>query len=258
MPNKIVIRNNVFETNSSSMHTVVLCNRKDYASGSDFNDFIVAAKEMEECLHKAGYFVGQSAKYYPIPSFSDPDYYFGSSFQLFSNWEDKFIYLLAIPKYYKEQVALIDSVLNRIPEVDGIITSLSSDYEDTQNYFDSDRIIMPKDSLIDDSFGRVSYEGVSAIEGLVKCIRSNETFKNKTEAEIFEEIIFSNKYIIVTDSDEANNFLHAYKKGLFRDAGFEYILSYKYNDEDDVDERYTYYFNSISDYVNRYFRSSED
>lgn len=248
----IKIRLNTFETNSSSAHTFVIRDNEAWTTDAEIEEFITSVKINSEAEIPDGYI--------PNISFvSDDD--FGRGYRVLSEWYEKMSYLIAAYKYQETEFNTILEVLNeRIPGTKGIIVK-ESDY-----YFsDEDEEEVSSTPLYDneyedfDCLGSIDHQSYDVADHALAAIRKNEFYKDKSLKEIFHHIIFCNKFVIITDSDETDTFMNLYEQGFFEDTDFRFVLydNYNYNAEKDED-KYDPIFMEFNEYMHRYDNENEE
>ena len=94
--NKLKVRLNTFETNSSSAHTMVILDEPNIVGDDEINEVIEnKCKNNKDCKNKDETF------YFPI----DSSNCYGTGFEILENWEDKLNYLVAsLKSNYEEDI----------------------------------------------------------------------------------------------------------------------------------------------------------
>ena len=213
---------------------------------ADFVEAINSAQEVSEFI-KSNNWNSKTTKnrYMPIPSFTDDYFCYGHGFDLLTNWEDKFYYLIAGKHDFDSLNEIISVVTNRIPEIDGIITMLSDEAFNMDSNFEH----LDTYGAIGGSFGSIDHQSYDNVDNLFEALRKDEKYKDKSFTEIVDEIIFSRKFVIVVDSDECDRFTELYTSGMFEKAGFTKILHGEYIDLEKSYEM-TYSFVDIEEEMN--------
>lgn len=177
------IRRGVFETNSSSMHSLVVKKKSEYITEDEVKDQIYVGKDgMLHVYHK--------------------DLYFGRSpFQVLTSIEDKIFYTLASMCYYKgdkvyEEVC--DTIRSYIPEFKDIELTIEASTHSKDYY--------TKESM-DNRFGEGNYTDIGDyyvswgydIGSVDEDILSG--FLKKENISI-SEFLTNKRYIVIVDGDE--------------------------------------------------------
>ena len=72
-------------------------------------------------------------------------------------------------------------------------------------------------------------------------------------------MIFCNKFVIITDSDETDTFMNLYEKGFFKSTDFKYVLYDNWKWDDEKNESITNpIFMNFEDYMHRHDGEDEE
>lgn len=221
---KIKIRLNTFETNSSSAHTMVILDKADIAGDDEINEVVEnKCKRNRECKNKDGTF------YFPI----DSGNCYGTGFEILEDWEDKLDYLVASLKSdYEEDI--IKALQTRIPKCIGLCFQVYDKEEFLENHFEEYGNITAYNSQWNDGelYGTVDHQSTDMGENIVTYLIKQPEYKNKEISDVIADIIFSNKFIIITDSDGDSTFDTLMNMNFFEDSlkkGKIYREIYHYN-----------------------------
>lgn len=226
---KIQLRDGTFETNSSSEHTVVLRDDCSFVKSNEFVNTIKTANDLAEAFLSAGIIKEIKGHiYFPIPSFSDQYFEFGHGFEMLTTWTDKFFYLLASFRNFEDLSTLVDLLKEKIPQIDGIITQLDETAFGNDEPRFNDYPYLHTYDCIDYSFGSIDHQSHDNIHNLINALKEDEKYQKMTKKEIFEEIIFCNKFIIVVDSDSSETFYDLLDEQYFVESGFTHVLTNNY------------------------------
>ena len=72
--------------------------------------------------------------------------------------------------------------------------------------------------------GSIDHQSYDVGKQALIAIRKDPMYANMPLAEIFYNMIFCNKFVIITDSDETDTFMNLYEKGFFKSTDFKYVL----------------------------------
>ena len=219
----ISVRKNVFETNSSSMHTIAICKDK-----TEFNPIDISEEEIA---------VIDGKRYLKV---IHDDFY--RSFNVLQNFQDKLPYILqwAASDCGSGPYDLIDLIVDLVKEKTGLdgIYSMNNEYYqyEVADDCEEDETCLPSDAV--NAYGHVAdqYDILFSYIHLVK-----ETKEFETDREVFEYMLFSNSFLIVTDSDEVCQFDEMLDSGAFGD-NIEYVLDddYVWNENPDKETDWDY------------------
>lgn len=201
-------RLHTFETNSSSAHTMIIMNQEKITTDEEINLYISTIHK--KLKSKDGSF------YFPISVGNG----FDSTFEILYKWYEKVNYLVAsLQSEYEEDI--INALKTRIPNLKGFaLTVCDKDgfiEEHIEKYTDSLCVYDPKYND-DDLFGTVDHQSNDMAENILTCLKEQEQYKGKSNVDILAEIIFSNNFIIVTDSDGDPTFDRLFVNNFFQDA----------------------------------------
>lgn len=181
------IRRNVFETNSSSMHSLVILKRDEY-----YTD-----EEVKKC-----FYVGKNGFYKINYSFDDEGMHFGRHpFRILTTFNDKVRYTLASMCRFKN-----DEVYK---EVCDIIRSYIPEFKDFECKFEVDtysKEYYTEDQIIS-MFGEKNYIGVDeywVVWGYYLGSVDEDILTGFLEKKniTIKEFITNKKYVVVVDGDE--------------------------------------------------------
>lgn len=228
MNTTINIRNSTFETNSSSMHTVILTNDTDY--WDPVKEISSYFDSLPENIKKA--LLGGDRKYFPIPKDQlGEDYEFGRGFSIFNDWREKIAYCLSL--LTNNDISDFLKVLNyKLPEdirVDGIAVGLSEYYSDVIKNIGNGFIFNTSlETLSEECGAYVDHQSITNIDNLMKGMKKLKRYKHMTDGELIYEIIFSKRIAIVEDSDETNTLERYILSHVIDPERIDYILQEKY------------------------------
>lgn len=217
--NKIKVRLNTFETNSSSAHTMVILDEPDIVGDDEINEIINSCCKK----NKDGTF------YFPIESSNC----YGTGFEILENWEEKLEYLVASLKSdYEEDI--VKALQTRIPRCTGLCFQVYNREEFLEDHFEKHGNITVYDSQWNDSelYGTIDHQSTDMGENIVTYLVKQPEYKNKEISDVIADIIFSNKFVIITDSDCNSTFDTLMKMNFFKDSlkkGKIYRENYHYN-----------------------------
>ena len=246
MKRKVVMRQAIFETNSSSMHTFAISNASDYTKDREINQYLRQFSDEELLKEEDGSF------YLPLNSdyknySTEYENSFEKDFQILDKWIDKLRYCAA---YYgiNEIETLINVIQKRLPLCKGLIASY--DYISFQiNDEDSLNLDAPfYPQYLEDYFGTIDHQSFSNITEALCAMNDMPEYSNMNEEEKIYEIIFSNKILIVIDSDETCTLDNYIRENIIDSTKFEKILSCSYKDDENI---FIYKFTSVEDYLKR-------
>lgn len=222
--NKIKVRLNTFETNSSSAHTMVILDEPNIVGDDEINEVIEnKCKNNKDCKNKDGTF------YFPI----DSDNCYGTGFEILDDWEDKLEYLVASLKSdYEEDI--VKALQTRIPKCIGLCFQEYNRKEFLEEHFEEHGNIVVYNSQWNDGelYGTVDHQSTDMGENIVTYLIKHPEYKNKGISAVIADIIFSNKFVIVTDGDCGSTFDTLMKMNFFKDSlkkGKIYRENYHYN-----------------------------
>lgn len=230
------IRYGTFETNSSSAHTFVLRSNENYVTDEEIE--LYKRDVMED--HAYG-------NYLPIARSFNGDMDFGRGFEILAEWHEKLAYLFAAFQGDENSKIVVDVVKKRLG-VDGVLIY------DNDTSDDEDDINLP---LYEnqweemDCFGSIDHESYDCYSHAIEAIRKHEHYKDMSIEEIVYEMIFCNKFVIVTDSDESWTFEKLAAQSFFKDAGFTHILHEEFVYRDDGNYHYISTFKTFEDYMKK-------
>lgn len=244
------IRFNTFETNSSSAHTLILRDNNAWVSDADIEEHIAAAKDACKTIPD---------NYIPTDSFFGSDDY-GRGYSMLLEWHEKFSYLVASFKYEREEFnAIIEALKMRIPNTKGIVVlDQYTDYEEEEE--ENTRTPFYSDSYDDFAcMGSIDHQSYDTGKEALIAIRKDPMYANMSLAEIFYNMIFCNKFVIITDSDETDTFMNLYEKGFFKSTDFKYVLYDNWKWDKETNESTTDpIFMNFEDYMHRHDGEDEE
>jgi len=218
----ISVRKNVFETNSSSMHTVAICKDK-----TEFDPLDISEDEIE---------VIDGKRYLRVVH---DEFY--RSFNVLQCFQDKLPYILqwAASDCGDGPYDLIDLIVDLVKERTGLdgIYSINNEYYEYEIAEDcEDGTCISTDTT--NAYGHVA-DQYDVLFSYIHLVKENKQFK--TDREVFEYMLFSNSFIIVTDSDEVCQFDDMLDSGAFGD-NIEYVLddSYEWNNNSNEESDWDY------------------
>jgi len=238
---KVVIRQSAFETNSSSSHTVVLTTKNDWTTKGEivdyFNNLDINEETRSLITTKDGF-------YLPIGPITDKNdeiviraELFGHQLSAISTWHEKLQYIIATYATNIEKLTAISNALhNYCPDIIGICANspeddwnggllhIKVDPDETSNevyfadYFNWDDF---------GPFGEVDHQSTDNIDNLINTLRKVRKYAKASFEDLITMIIFSNKFVIVTDTDSnsiSESFESFRRSGYFEALGFDQIL----------------------------------
>lgn len=245
------IRFNTFETNSSSAHTFVLRDNNTWTTDEEISEYIESVYEnMDNKLPKG---------YVPTTSFFGDNEY-GRGYCLLSNWYDKMSYMIAMFGRYPEKLSDIKSALKeRIPNMVGIIVK-DTGYDDDDMNLDVNKTPYYEENWSDfECFGSIDHQSTDVGDQFLDAMKKEELYKNMSFKEICYHVIFCNKFVIITDSDETDTFMNMYEQGFFKNTDFKYVLydNYQYDPKTNESSCDPIFMN-FEDYMHRYDKEEDD
>lgn len=201
----ITIRKNVFETNSSSMHTLAISNNPKKFTKEDLTEDDIIEFEGKKYI-KVCY-----------------DQFY-RNFNMLDTFMIKLPYVIQWacqydgssrginkdPKNTESYVDLITDLIKEKLEVDGICS------------VDNEEIFVDEENCAAEEhpFGTVS-DQFDVLENGIELLKIKEKFE--TAKDLFEYILFSDEFIIVTDSDEVCEFEEIVENGCLNNS-IKYVL----------------------------------
>lgn len=223
----IKVRLNSFETNSSSMHTVILVDNEGYT------DPTTAINEYLDSMNSERVYDENGAVYLPIPrdDYGDP-YDFGRGFSININWKEKFAYIIAILGAYEiSKTGLLQLISKRSGiSIAGLCINLSK-YA-VNNVFRTEGTLTLKavdSDVLYGETGSVDHQSMDNISNCLAAMAACDKYKDMTDAEKLYEIIFSNEFAIVEDSDETDSLREYITSNILDCAKIKYILHESYD-----------------------------
>ena len=234
---KFVIRRSAFETNSSSAHTVVLTSQNEWVSQEDIrqdiDDLLIKRNDLKKRFDLAfrredgsiylplGYYISVDEN--GIPSMAPCT--FGHEFSVLTNWYEKLGYIVASFKYDLEKViAIKDVVHDYYPEITGFAFVTS---EQVNALSPNAKVFTElSDYEVYSSFGEVDHQSNDNIEQAINAIRDFDKYKDKSFEDIIREMIFCNKFAIITDSDSCDTFEDIDTSSVCQALGVDRILEF--------------------------------
>lgn len=234
-----MIRFGTFETNSSSAHTFVLRSDTNYTTDIQIQEYIDSVKENYPEIPDG---------YIPTSSYSgDGDY--GRGFAMLYEWHEKMSYILASCKYEPQKRNMIIDIIKKRTGCKGVAIPF---YPPWDRYDDEPEPSVPCYDLDDyafDGFGSVDHQSYDNVDNALSAIRKSDEYKTKTDEEIFFDMIFNNKFIIVVDSDESYHFDSMIENGMVETNLFTHILEYHSSAKDGK-----YSFDDFEEYSDKIIR----
>lgn len=229
---KIKIRKSTFETNSSSMHTIVLTKNTTHITKEDF----------EELLDKDGFFHVENSY----------DRSFGREFRILDTLEEKLYYLLA---FYG--VTSLNKLVNAIKQFSSAFKGFKV-YTTDESLFDNinDNSSATPYLRLDyydiqrDITGDIDHQSNSMIDNAIEAIRDSDDINipDRSDEGIICEILFNTKFSIVIDSDESETFSTLLNSDDWPlKDNFERVLIERWANSDGIDGKWEYKFYSPSD-----------
>lgn len=238
---EVNIRNSTFETNSSSMHTVVISNNNIYFDAKDEISQYIEKNKGRTVVHNGKLYI-------PLP---DVDKYFGRGFYIFDHWLEKLAYLMSSiidTKINREIVSLLNEFSDI--EIGGFIGDVADYYseeilEGINNPLKGDLLNSYTIGYSTESiFESIDHQSLENMENCIKAL--GEDLKIKSMRDRLYEILFSKKLLIVEDSDESCYLESFLLDNTINSSQLKYILSYM-GDYDDT----TYKFIDVDAYLER-------
>lgn len=241
----VKIRLNTFETNSSSMHTVIIIKKSDYTDiNLALNEYIKSIPEDAKTYSSDG------GIYLPVPrdEYGDP-YNFGRGFGIFTSWKEKFAYVLASLQGDADKINSLVNMLRNKSNINiaGICIILSNYGSD--ELFESERhpsMLVPVHRyILWGEYGDIDHQ---SLDNLSNCLEAMSNANMSVEEKLYE-IIFSNKIAIVEDSDETDTLTEYIAANILDCSKIEKVLMHSYVNGYDKPAVAT--FESIESYINR-------
>lgn len=194
---KIKIRKGMFETNSSSAHTICITGN---TGETDPNK--------DELLESHKSKPDANGNFYLTVDSDSNEYDFGQDLAILDSWYDKLAYTIAIYNTTSKLLNLnvvVDILKDEIPGCIGI--EFLGSYADIEMDIDTDVAVT---SLMSNSWDNgihivVDHQSTDLYDNFFDAYRSK--FPDATEKEILKKIIFSNDIMILTCSD-ADDFIY--------------------------------------------------
>jgi len=217
---KIKIRKDIYETNSSSMHTVVLTKK--------VNEYVTPEEIRNELKEKQSEFVDFVDK--KKTNIDTDEFYikcetdsFGREFRLLTTWYEKLIYVIANIRELGDADTIGSVIKDYLqPNCKGIEV-LKYDYYLTQT-LDGSCPSVDRDAEYD-LFGSIDHQSYDNLNNAI------EALKDGTKEERIKKIIFSNEVVIVVDGDESYAFEELLTGGFFAKDTFTKILHETYDNK---------------------------
>lgn len=203
----INFRKGTFETNSSSAHSIIISKNHEF----------VDPNEVKKELLKGGMLYIESTC-------------FDENFELLTNWKEKLAYVAADIKDDENKLyELVKMLESYCPSVKGIC----SDFPYNDSIYDNDNMDIPvydgSDNIIGSIFGVVNHQSRHYLtESIDQCLLKQPEYNNDIKS-VFKDIVFSNRFIIVIDSDSCNTILDVLKEGLLDEMKVDKILKVSYD-----------------------------
>lgn len=244
----VVMRGAMFETNSSSMHTFILTNFSDYTTDAEIKKYLSEFSKEELCVDDNGNFYLPLTEDYTRKSTTYEDTY-GQEFAIYDSWIDKLRYCAASLNVGSVH-SLISAIQKRLPKCKGLIAS----FESLSYDMDEEESLSPSTpyypEYMDNPFGNVDHQSLDNVLTAINSMSNVEKYKDMDFVEKMYEIIFSNKIVIITDSDCSSTLSHYIAENIIDSSKIEMVLSYA--DDDSDEEKYTYKFISTEEYLKQY------
>lgn len=156
---------------------------------------------------------------------------------MLDSWYTKLQYLIAYYKYDVEKIIELSKIVNeRYPKIIGFATQMA-EIEDEHVYC--------MDWHYDEMFGDVDHQSMDNIDNLIKAMRASDEYKSLSTKKILQKIIFSNEFVIVTDSDEEYTLKSWFRNGILEKRNIKKILNYVSKDKG---KTYSYILEDIENY----------
>jgi len=223
---KLNIRLSSFETNSSSMHTVVLINDNEYHDAKKVIRKYVSKNDLLKNNIRQS-----DGVYIPVPkdTFGD-SYSFGRGFAIYTDWIEKFAYVLA-----SSDLEMIKSIINMLnmysnEKILGFVSHLTQfEYEDVEisyKHFGKETSLKPVRGFNPYfcAYGTVDHQSTGTLQECIAAMKKTDTYKNMNIEELLYEIIFSKRIGIVEDSDEEYRLDEYISSGLLNANSIQYIM----------------------------------
>lgn len=224
----IKIRLNTFETNSSSMHTVIIIKQSDYT------DVNLALNEYIESIPEgARTYSSDGGIYLPVPKDEYGDSYdFGRGFGIFTDWKEKFAYVLAsIQGDNNKMNSLVNMLRNKSNINIAGICIILSEYSNEQ-LFESEKysstVVPAHKDILWGEYGSVDHQSLDNLNNCLDAMNKSPEYANMSIEEKLYEIIFSNRIAIVEDSDETDSLREYIAANILDCSKIERVLTHSY------------------------------
>lgn len=206
------IRNGIFETNSSSSHTICLSGNSGWATDAEIANTL---KSHSKTIN---------GKLYITLDATNSEYDFGSDFSILDSWYEKMVYALAIYNRYVEDLYLVvKAVKKRITECHGIDFNVYREFE-CAGSTDKDFPLAKScsDCWTNGLYINVDHQSNDLFDDFYEAYRRNHPQASITE--MIEYIIFNHDVKIITASDSEDITYTILSNGFINDNFAKYVL----------------------------------
>ena len=191
----IQVRNSVFETNSSSSHSIVILKNKRFNKNFDENEI------------KSQFWLDDEGK---AVVFRKSNEFGRFPFHVISSFKEKVLYCIA---YYCGSFNRGEDSKDKYEEIINIVKKHVDKFDDFKwpkiNYWGED-----SDTLEEIDYGTVDHQSIETLRRFIY-----------SENISLEEFLLNKKYLIIIDGDEYNEFMGLVDSGLVSKTVFDKVYS---------------------------------
>ena len=189
----IQVRNGVFETNSSSSHSIVILKNKKFNKNFDDNEI------------KSDFWLDSDGNASVFERSND----FGRfPFHVISSFREKVLYCIA---YYCGSYNSREDSRDKYNEIIEIVRKFNDFRWPKADYWGEDESVQKEDNL---DYGSVDHQSIETLRRFIY-----------NEGISLEEFLLNKKYLIIIDGDEYNEFLELVDSGLVSKTVFDKVYS---------------------------------